>query len=188
MGGSTDRELTDRGLSEELTDELRVRVRPATAADVEAICRICAEGWRDTYRGLRSEAEIESVIGEFYVPERVSPELAPAPPGWGGWLVAEDRAGEVIGAGAGGMTGPAVGELFVLYVDPARQRQGAGRALLDAITERQRTLGAREQWVSVEDNNRKGIGFYESRGFVPAGTRPAYELSGESLRYMRTLD
>lgn len=171
-----------------MIDEPPLRVRPATRAHVEAICRICAEGWRDTYRGLRSDAEIESVIGEFYVPERVSSELAPAPPGWGGWLVAEDRASDVIGAGAGGMTGPAVGEVFVLYVDPPRQRQGAGRALLEAITDQQRAFGAREQWVSVEEANTKGIGFYESRGFVQAGTRAAFEMSGESLRYRRTLD
>jgi hypothetical protein len=65
---------------------------------------------------LLSPDEIESAIARFYVPERVSGELA-RPTSWGGYGVVE-RAGRVVGAGGGGITGPRVGELFVLYVDP----------------------------------------------------------------------
>jgi len=162
-------------------------VRAADGSDVEAICRICAEGWRDTYAGLRRDAEIEQVIAEFYSAERVRSELAPAGPDWSGWLVAEAEAGEVVGAGAGGLTGPGVGEVFVLYVDPRRQREGAGRALLEAITERQLADGAHEQWVSVEPANPKGIPFYESQGFTLAGKQQAFQMSGDSLRYRRAL-
>lgn len=154
--------------------------------DVAEICRICAEGWRDTYSAELSEEEIEAVIAKFYVPERVTAGLAEDSPGWGGWWVAE-RDGEVIGAGGGGLTEPGVGELFVLYADIRRRREGAGSALLEAITAQQAEYGAREQWVSVSVRNANGIGFYELHGFVPRGTVPAHETSGEIARYFRRL-
>jgi ribosomal protein S18 acetylase RimI-like enzyme len=155
--------------------------------DVDSICRICAEGWRDTYAGLRTDDEIEDVISRFYSPERVRRELEPSGREWGGWIVAEDKDGDVVAAGAGGMTTPTAGEIFVLYVAPSRRREGAGSAVLRALTARQLTHGAREQWVSVEEGNAKGIPFYEHHGFMLAGKRAAYEMSGLSLRYVRTL-
>src|SRR4051794_4821738 len=164
-----------------------MRARRATSDDVPPICRICADGWRHTYRGLRSDEEIERVIARFYVPERVSRELDADPPGWGGWWVAVADDGAVVAAGAGGLTAAGTGELFVLYADPARRGEGAGTALLDAISAQQVEFGATEQWVSVGVGNTKGIPFYEARGFVARGTQPAYELSGESLRYRRSL-
>ena len=52
--------------------------------------------------------------------------------------------------------------------------------------------GAREQWVSVEPENAKGLPFYEARGFEARGERPAWGSAPEegrvSLRLMRRLD
>src|SRR3954451_10932143 len=162
-----------------------MRARPATPDDVEAICRICADGWRDTYAGVRTEPEIEAVIANFYTPARGSREIDADLPAWGGWFVAEDEV--VVAAGGGGMTGATTGELFVLYAGRARRGEGAGTALLAAITTQQMALGAVEQWVSVGVNNTKGIPFYEARGFVARGTHPAHAMAGESARYWRSL-
>ena len=164
-----------------------VRVRAATDADVDSICRICAEGWRDTYAGLRSDDEIEDVISRFYSAERVRRELGPLGEEWGGWFVAETEVGEVVAAGAGGLTTPITGEVFVLYVDPSHQREGAGSAVLRALTAQQLAHDAREQWVSVEQGNVRAIPFYEHHGFTLAGKRAAHEMSGSSLRYVRKL-
>lgn len=164
-----------------------MNVHSAGEADIEAICRICAEGWRDTYAGLRSSEEIEQVISTFYAADRVRGELAPSGVGWGGWLVAEDDHGVVLGAGAGGLAAPGVGEIYVLYIDPSRRREGAGSLLLSALTAQQLAHRAGEQWVSVEEGNRKGIPFYEHHGFTPAGRRDAHQMSGSSLRYVRKL-
>ena len=84
-----------------------------------------------------------------------------------------------------------VGEVFVLYLDPARRREGIGSLLLDAISEQQRAHGAHEQWVSVEPDNAKGLPFYLARGFRVRGDRPAWGTALEgrvSLRLMRRLD
>jgi ribosomal protein S18 acetylase RimI-like enzyme len=160
------------------------RARRAELRDVEAIQRICTDGWRDTYRGIYSPAEIERVIDQFYNRERLSSEIE-HPEGWDGWWVAEDEEREVLAAGGGGLTEPGVAEVFVLYADPRRRGEGAGSAILDAITDEQRSKGAREQWVSVEPENEIGLAFYRARGFVQAGSRPAYQRDGISLRLRR---
>ena len=168
----------------------RIAVRLAEAADVEGIARVCAEGWRDTYGDLYSADQIEAAIAEYYRPERIRDEIGPRE-GWDGWLVAIDD-GTVVGAGGGGMIEPSAGEIFVLYLDPVRRREGIGTLLLAAITEQQLAHGAREQWVSVEPENTKGLPFYEALGFTVQGERPAWGTAPEegrvSLRLMRRLD
>jgi ribosomal protein S18 acetylase RimI-like enzyme len=163
-----------------------MRARRATVDDVDEISRVCSEGWRDTYRGVYASEEIERIIGEFYNPARLRSEVE-RPEGWDGWWVSEDHDGKIVAAGGGGLTDSGVGEIFVLYADPVRRGEGAGTAILAAITEEQREQGAQEQWVSVEPENEIGLGFYRARGFEPAGTRPAYRREGVSLRLRRTL-
>jgi ribosomal protein S18 acetylase RimI-like enzyme len=165
-------------------------VRRAEIDDAEGIARVCAAGWRDTYRGIHEPKRIEAVIAEYYTPERISREIA-ASEGWDGWIVAAE-ADTVIGAGGGGMTEPGIGEIFVLYLDPTRRGEGIGTRLLDAITDQQREQGAREQWVSVEPENEKGLPFYRARGFELRGERPEWGTAPEdgrvALRLMRRLE
>jgi ribosomal protein S18 acetylase RimI-like enzyme len=160
------------------------RARRAELRDVEAIQRICSEGWRDTYRGIYSTEEIERIIEQFYNRERLTSEIE-RPEGWDGWWVAEDDEGNVLAAGGGGLTEPGVAEVFVLYANPRRRGEGAGSAILDAITDEQRQRGASEQWLSVEPENEIGLAFYRARGFVEADSRPAYQREGISLRLRR---
>jgi ribosomal protein S18 acetylase RimI-like enzyme len=168
----------------------RLIIRRAETHDAEGIARVCAAGWRDTYRGLKEPERIEAVIAEYYTPERISREIA-SPEGWDGWIVAVEN-DTVIGAGGGGITQPGVGEIFVLYLDPTRRGEGIGTLLLEAITEQQRSHGAREQWVSVEPENTKGLPFYRARDFEVRGKRPEWGTSPEegrvSLRLMRRLE
>lgn len=164
-------------------------IRRAEPGDEEGIARVCSEGWRDTYSRIYSPERIEAVIAEYYAPGRIAAEIA-APEGWDGWIVAVDG-DVVVGAGGGGMIAPGIGEVFVLYLDPERRREGIGTLLLDAVTEQQLAQGAREQWVSVEPDNAKGLPFYAARGFRVRGERPARASAPEeglvSLRLMRPL-
>jgi GNAT superfamily N-acetyltransferase len=166
-----------------------IQVRKANSKDVNDICRICSDGWRDTYQGIYSQAYIERTIAEFYNPQRVEHEIM-QPDGWDGWLVAEQD-GVVVGAGGGGLINPGIGEVFVLYLDPRLRGLGIGTALLEAITDQQRRQGANEQWVSVEAKNEKGLPFYEARGIVQREERSAYGSKPEegifSLRLSRPI-
>jgi hypothetical protein len=58
-------------------------VRPAEPHDAEGIARVCAAGWRDTYDGIEDPEVVESVIAEYYTPERISREVG-ASEGWDG--------------------------------------------------------------------------------------------------------
>jgi GNAT superfamily N-acetyltransferase len=167
----------------------RVIIRRAEPDDARGIARVCAAGWRDTYDGIYEPERIEAAIAEYYTPERITGEII-APRDWDGWIVAVDD-DTVVGAGGGGMIEPGVGEVFVLYLDPARRREGIGSLLLDAISDQQRARGAHEQWVSVDPDNAKGLPFYFARGFQARGERPAWgkALEGRnSLRLTRHLD
>jgi GNAT superfamily N-acetyltransferase len=167
----------------------RIVIRRAEPDDAEGIAHVCAEGWRDTYHDIYEPARIESAIAEYYTLERIAGEIV-APHEWDGWIVAVDE-GNVVGAGGGGMIESGVGEVFVLYLDPARRLEGIGTLLLEAISEQQRAHGAHEQWVSVEPDNAKGLPFYLARGFRVRGDRPAWGTALEgrvSLRLMRRLD
>lgn len=167
-----------------------IEVVQATPAHVAGICQVCADGYRATYADLCTREYIERIIREFYNEERVLKEVTKTDRSWGGYFVAVED-GRVVGAGGGGMIGEWTGEVFVLYVAPNRRNEGIGTRLLDAITRQQKGYGATEQWVSVFKGNRKGIPFYEARGFVFQHEQPAYEnRDGEnyvSLRYKRSI-
>jgi ribosomal-protein-alanine N-acetyltransferase len=65
-------------------------------------------------------------------------------------------------------------ELLTVAVDPAHQRRGAGRMLLDAVVDRVREEGARTLFLEVGADNPRARALYESAGFKCAGRRPRY--------------
>lgn len=166
-----------------------IQIMKATTNHIEGIARVCSEGYRQTYKNLCTEEYIERTIQEFYNYDRLRAEVE-NPEGWDGWVVAVEN-GEVMGAGGGGMTGKEEGELYVLYLDPARRGEGIGTLILNEITRLQIENGAKYQWVSVLKDNVKGIPFYEARGFTYVSEKDTYgskDTDGYiSLRYKRNL-
>ena len=160
----------------------------ATPEDAEAISRMCSTAWRETYQELFASEYIDRIVAEYYNLERITKEVTGPPRReWGGYIVAKEN-GEVVGAIGGGMTATAVGEVFVLYLNPARLGQGIGTQLLKALTEQQRGFGATEQWVSVEKRNSKGVPFYLAKGFVLRETEPRTADGAQTLRLWRSLE
>ena len=90
------------------------------------------------------------------------------------------------------MTDGGVGNVYVLYLNPALRGHGMGTALLEFMTKQQRSAGATEQWVSVTEGNDLGIPFYLARGFV-VRERVQYIVAGDgtveahSLRMSRSV-
>jgi ribosomal protein S18 acetylase RimI-like enzyme len=91
----------------------------------------------------------------------------------------------------GGMTGPAAGELSLIYLAAGEQRRGLGTLLLDRVVEQVTAAGGTELWVSVFLGDRTGIGFYRARGFQAMDTVPATLSRTDdhisTLRMRRTL-
>ncbi|NYD41536.1 GNAT superfamily N-acetyltransferase [Nocardioides panaciterrulae] len=146
----------------------RYEVRLARAGEEDAICDVCREGFTVSSNGLLPTAAVERRAQQYYNPTRVRHEIATAGAdlGWQGYVVAVSEAGGVLGAAGGGITDHTVGNVYVLYLNVALRGRGIGTALLDFVTQQQRSEGATEQWVSVTEGNDLGIPFYLARGFV----------------------
>lgn len=164
--------------------------RLATVEDVEGIIYVCSEGYKATYKNILSQKYITQIINEFYNKVRVTNEVLNINHYWNGWFVAADK-GKIIGAGGGGFRNDSSSELYVLYLDPTRKREGIGTKLLRKITSDQIERGAKEQWVSVLKENYMGIPFYETNGFQFQFEKPMNTLPKEegylSLKYKRKL-
>ena len=167
-----------------------IEVKKAGIEQINGIIQVCSDGYRDTYRETHTDEYIERMIKEFYYYERIYQEVTDTSSGWDGWYVAVED-GTVVGAIGGGLIGEHQAEVFVLYLDPKRQREGIGSTLLQALTEVQRQNGATEQWVSVAKGNRKGISFYEAKQFQFIQEQPSFANSDNetyvSLRYCRMI-
>jgi N-acetylglutamate synthase-like GNAT family acetyltransferase len=160
-------------------------VRPAAAADVVAIARICSTAYRDAYRELLPEGYINRSVAEFYSESRIARDIAPALPDWFGYQVVEED-GRVLGAAGGGMTDATAGELSLVYLESAERGRGLGTLLLDRVTEQIRTAGGTEMWVSVFLGDSRGIGFYRARGFQPMDTvRATLSREDDHIRSLR---
>ncbi len=113
--------------------------------------------------------------------------------GWGRWyIVAEVPEAEPLGRAAAGrallreaerarVVGYAglwfdgdVTQVMTIGVDPACQRRGVGRELMDAILERSRELRASAVLLEVRVDNEPAITLYEDLGFEKLGIRKRY--------------
>ncbi len=75
------------------------------------------------------------------------------------------ESGRVVGSAMVGHDGHR-GALYYLAVDPARQRQGLGRRLMDAVEHWLRTQGVPKLNLLVRRENAAVIGFYAALGYA----------------------
>ena len=154
-----------------------MRVRPATLDDAEAIERIRVATWRATYRGLLPDGLIDGLRENAdQRRERLRAQRADQFA-----FVAED-AGQIAGYALGGRerTGDHEyrGEVYAIYVLPAHQGKGLGRALVreSARELAKRGLDSLVIWVLRE--NAAGRGFYERLGGHAVHEKPLEEFPG----------
>ncbi|WP_080874482.1 GNAT family N-acetyltransferase [Oceanobacillus timonensis] len=164
---------------------MNINIKRAAREHVEAIAAICSCGWKQTVEGKLSEAYQVKNAAEWYNHERVTSDIEN-----GNYTHVAVIDSEVAGVIGGAITEPGVSQIFVLYVDETYRYHGIGRQLLKVFTEQHKQEGARDQWVSVQDGNQRGIPFYEARGFVLQKKRKEMANTGESfvnLQYLRRI-
>jgi ribosomal protein S18 acetylase RimI-like enzyme len=91
------------------------------------------------------------------------------------------------GHGVAGFTAVRVetGELFLLFVDPARGGRGIGRLLLEAAHDALRAAGCREAFLHTEERNTRALAVYAAAGYVPDGAVRERDFRGTPLRELR---
>jgi RimJ/RimL family protein N-acetyltransferase len=136
-------------------------VRLATSADAtaiaEAFARVAEEG------SLATEPPVDVAERAERFRERIESE------GPEGWWVLEDGA-EIVGGASVGETVPGVLSLGMMVVAEARGR-GGGRALLNAVIEHARAVGAHKIELEVWPDNGRAIALYASAGFGVEGLK-----------------
>jgi GNAT superfamily N-acetyltransferase len=150
----------------------RVRIRPATLDDAEAIAAVHVRGWQWGYRGLLPDAYLAALSVDRRVEQ------------WRSWLldpgrtvtwVAEGEDARSVGFVA---TGPSrdpgaddeTGEVYAIYVEEHGAGTGLGGALLQHAVQTLRDAGFARATLWVLDDNARARRFYEGAGWTPDGT------------------
>jgi ribosomal protein S18 acetylase RimI-like enzyme len=170
-----------------MTDSIVLRT--ASAGDEALIVSMHTRSWTSAYRGLLPDHyldndlaadraahwracihELQSGARCVFIAEHEGEALGFV------CVVAPDSSGSVL--------------VDNLHAMPGHKGRGIGRAMLDEAARWARSRGARALWLSVLENNRPAIAFYESRGWTRVA-READEIAGIalfSLKYVLPLD
>jgi ribosomal protein S18 acetylase RimI-like enzyme len=170
---------------------MHLHIRPALPADAAAIARIHVAAWQAAYAGIIDAGYLAALsVGqrETYWSQVIAqgtPEVLVAQgadTGIGGTVTGWIALGDCRDRGA-----PATrGEVWAVYVDPARWSRGVGHALWQHAQKRLLAHGKTEASLWVLAANEHAIRFYTRQGFAP---EPAGEktitLAGAALRELR---
>ena len=150
-------------------------VRPATAADADAIGRVQVETWRAAYTGLMPDEAIDAFDVETRQrmwSESFSRERRP-----GSAIFVAEAVGAVVGFASVGAwregeeVVDGVGELFAIYVSSERWGTGAGRELIEHAEASMRDSGFTEARLWVLEGNERAERFYRAAGWEADGRR-----------------
>lgn len=158
------------------------RIRPADAEDLPMIGEILVETWRHAFRGIIEDAYLAGMSEDDQALRHTRRMGTPGV----AYQAGVDADGLIGFANYGPARGPAtagVMELYALYIRPAAQGAGLGKALVKAVAQDCRSQGANGlfAWVLSDNPNR---GFYErlgatvvAKGAVRVGTRDYEQLA-----------
>jgi ribosomal protein S18 acetylase RimI-like enzyme len=177
-----------------------IRVRAAAVADARSIAGIRARSWKHAYAGLLPDELIASRNSREFVSEMIEAISASEPRRT--FLVAEAGRGTIrkvagfavlgpaTSVSAAGIAAPpdAVGQVYMIYVDPRWARRGVGRALNDAIVAAAAHTGFDTLALWVLPANANARAFYDALGWTCDGAEQTEEMNGfavPEVRYVR---
>lgn len=155
-------------------------VRPVRVTDAEALGRVHATCWHETYDHLISTAALENVS------HRRMAEL------WAHWIdqgpdytqAAALVGGEIVGfAGSGPARdedAPQERELYFIYLLSAWHGTGIGQQLFDAVIDKDQP-----SYLWVAEDNPRAHGFYTRNGYQLDGGAQVEQFLGESITEVR---
>ena len=143
-----------------------------TADDIDAVSALARTVWQVTYPPLISQAQIDAMLADRYAPQRIRGQLDDPRQSW--WVARQNHA--LVGF-AHAVLDESGCKLDKLYVHPAHQRRGLGRALLDAVEAWARERQARRLWLQVNRGNEAAIRAYDRYGFAIVEAR-VFDIGG----------
>lgn len=157
-------------------------IRRASLDDAEALSRIGAETFTETFGHLYPPEDLAAFLEAAYGLEKTRRDLAD--PAKAAWLVEVE--GEVVGHALAGPCDlphdevtPACGELKRLYVLKRLQGDGAGSRLMTEVLGWLERDGPRRLWIGVWSENHGAQRLYGRMGFEKVGE---YEFAvGQTL-------
>ncbi|MEW6415035.1 MAG: GNAT family N-acetyltransferase [Pseudomonadota bacterium] len=142
------------------------------ASAVDAVVALARTVWQATYPALIPQAQIDAMLADRYAPGRIRAQLGDPAHAWR--VVLADGAPVGFAHACLDETGC---KLDKLYVHPAHQRRGLGRALLDAVEAWARERQARRLWLQVNRGNEAAIRAYDRYGFAIVEAR-VFDIGG----------
>lgn len=139
-------------------------VRPANPDDAQGMAKVHVDTWRETYRGLMSDATLDnpdflSWREHFWTTALTDPQRV------GNLAAVATHEDSIVGIAMASQSREGESQhLFILYTYAAFHGSGAGSALLDAVLDPQNSATL---WVA--DPNPRAQAFYRKHGFVPSG-------------------
>lgn len=168
-------------------------IRRATTDDAAAIGRIQVSTWRTAYAEIMPAEFLAGLDAE-----RSAAAWRSRVAGDPSTLVLVGLDGEeVAGFASGGKSrdvdaGLFAGELYAIYLDPARWQRGAGRQLHDHALEALRVAGYSELTLWVLADNARARRFYERAGWQADGSTKVDSALGSppltEVRYAHLVD
>jgi ribosomal protein S18 acetylase RimI-like enzyme len=147
-------------------------IRRATPDDAEALSRIAAATFTETFGHLYPPEDLSDFLAEVYAVSKARADLAD--PARAVWLV--ESGGEVVGHALAGPCDlphpevtPACGELKRLYILKAHQGGGVGSRLLAETLAWLERDGPRRLWIGVWSENYGAQRLYGRMGFQKVG-------------------
>ncbi len=170
-------------------------IQPAGPSDAADLARVRVAAWRNAYRGIVPAAELDG-MDERREEARWRARLAAPSGAWTrvAWLLDSPLPPRLVGfavSGPGRHEGEgAFGEVYAIYVDPAAQHLGAGRALMDSAIRGLVVRGYGEAVLWVFEANTAARGFYERMGWFADGAAKPFSIGGANpieLRFRRRI-
>jgi len=142
-------------------------IRRATPLEIEALASLAARIWRECYRDIISNAQIDYMLDRRFRQEALLRALTDEQNPH--WLLYLDEA--LVGYGSQSLASNA-GRLKIeqVYLDSRSRGAGLGRELLEHMAATARRAKGTAIFLTVNKNNRNAIRFYERQGFAISGS------------------
>jgi GNAT superfamily N-acetyltransferase len=157
--------------------KMNLVIRPAVAADEDAIAGLHAESWRGSYHGVLPDTYLDGPLADE-MREKWRRRLASPPPGWLVLISTLDDAFGGFIAAFPDPDDPSRDLVDNLHVVPGLRGHGIGAALIREGADRLAAMGRRRAILRVVESNAGARAFYRDLGGINAGARAFYRDLG----------